>query len=135
MVESAAAMALLTIRCGDGDGPGECAAAIIVPEQALHEPGYITMIAGPGTAVDKHSLQALAQTACYQFQDEELEVAEMTGPCRIVGPGGETELARGLVVYREASGAIGAAVHSGLSARKLLAAAHRYCTRWVRLDI
>lgn len=128
-------MALLTIHCSGGDGPGECAAAIIVPEQALHEPGYITMMTGEGVAVDKHSLQALAQTACYQFQDEELEVAELTGPCRIVGPGGEAELVRGMLIYREASGAIGAAVHNGLNARKLLAAAHRYCTRWVRLDI
>lgn len=129
-------MAVLTIDFpGNGDGTVECTAVIIVPEQALDEPGYITMLAGQGAAVDKHSLQALAQTACYQFQDEELEVAELAGPCRIAGPSGAQELVRGLVIFRDVSGAIGAAAHSGLNRRRLLEAAHRYCTRWVRLDI
>lgn len=129
-------MNVLTIDFPEsGNEPVECAAAIIVPEQALQEPGYITMMTGQGAAVDKHGLQALAQTACYQFQDGELEVVEMTGPCRLVGPSGEADLPSGMVIYRESSGAIGAAVHAGLNPRKMLESAHRYCTRWVRLDI
>jgi len=127
-------MTLLSLSFSDG-GSVACTAAIVVPEQALREPGYITMMTGQGTAVDKHTLQALAQTACYRFQDEEFDVVELAGPCRLAGPSGEEELVRGMVIYREASGAIGAAAHSGLNRRKLLEAAHRYCTRWVRLDI
>jgi hypothetical protein len=114
----------------------ECSAVIVIPEKAIQEAGYIKMVTGSGGTVDKHGLQALAQTACYRFQDMDLDVAELAGPCRIIESNGETEdLATGMVIYREGSGAIRAAAHRGLNRRKLLETAHRYCTRWVRLDI
>ncbi|MBE0586391.1 MAG: hypothetical protein IH612_21830 [Desulfofustis sp.] len=128
-------MASLSIDFLDGMTV-ECSAVIVIPEQAIQEAGYIKMMTGPGGTVDKHGLHALAQTACYRFQDEDLEVVELAGPCRIIGSNGETEeLVTGMVIYREDSGAIRAAAHRGLNRRKLLETAHRYCTRWVRLDI
>ena len=111
-----------------------CDCALIVPEIAVAEPGYIKGLSARGGGNEKHEFHALAQTAYYQFQDAELEIDTMRMPAVISLAGSVTELPAGLLVYRD-GGAIRAAVHEGLSAKKLLEAAHRFCTRWVRLDI
>ena len=117
-----------------GNEKESCMAVLLVPQQALKEPGYIRgMTESPGE--DKHALQTLAQTAYYQYQDDELQIAELHGPCRISSPDGTEELVSGMIIYRSVAGAIRAAAHGGLNCKKLLEAAHRYCTRWVRLDI
>ena len=41
----------------------------------------------------------------------------------------------GMVIYRVGQGSIRAVAHQELNLRKLLEAANRFCTRWVRLDI
>lgn len=127
-------MARLTINLGDNEAIA-CQAVIVVPEQAVAEPGYIRVLTEGGGRPDKHAVQALAQTACYRYQDDELEVAELTDICRISGPNGVEEVRAGMIIYREISGNIRAAAHQDLDIRKLLETAHRYCTRWVRLDI
>lgn len=112
-----------------------CSEVIVVPGRAVSEPGYIRVLGGAPDGPDKHAVHALAQTACYRYQDDDLTVAELAGPCRIEGPAITEELNEGMIIYRQTDGMVGAAAHVGLNRRKMLEAAHRYCTRWVRLDL
>lgn len=112
----------------------ECDCLLIIPERAIEEHGYIKALhrSAPG---NKHEFQALAQTGYYQFQDDELELREAPGPIEVVH-GVQTEpLEDGMVLFRGTDGAIGAVMHRQGRAKKMLEAAHRFCTRWVRLDI
>ncbi len=118
----------------DGGVGTDCVCLLIVPERAIHEPGYIKGLHASG-ATNKHEFQALAQTAYYQYQDDELEFFTVSEPIEITGPGGSQRLDAGLVLYRDAGGAIRGIVHESVSLKKLLESAHRFCTRWVRLDI
>ncbi len=124
----------ITIGFGDQRVPG-CSCAIVVPEKAIDEHGYIkTFTAGTGDQ-GKHEFNALAQTAYYQYQDDELDIVSIPFPVRLE-QGDEVEtLAGGMVIFRESNGSIKAVFQAGQRAKKLLEAAHRYCTRWVRLDI
>lgn len=112
----------------------DCLCALIVPAQAVDEPGYIKGVSGTGSS-NKHEFHALAQTAYYQFQDDELTVERISE--QIVITSGETleVLNAGLVIYRDAGGKIQVVVHQDMNLRRLLEAANRFCTRWIRLDI
>lgn len=127
-------MAPLTITVGDLRLV-DCSCAIVVPEKAVDEHGYIkTFTAGMG-GQGKHEFQALAQTAYYQFQDDELDIVCIESPVHLE-QGDEAEiLVAGMVVFRDGAGHIKGVFHAGQRVKKLLEAAHRYCTRWVRLDI
>jgi len=123
----------LTVGWEGGDGAA-CVCLLVVPARAVAEPGYIKGMHASG-ASDKHELQALAQTAYYQYQDDELEFESVASPIVINASGILEQVDAGLVLYRDQSGSIRAVVHGSLSLRKLLESAHRFCTRWVRLDI
>jgi hypothetical protein len=41
----------------------------------------------------------------------------------------------GMILYRDTSGSFKVLTHELQNKKKLLEAAYRYCTRWVRLDI
>ncbi len=118
----------------EGAGYNDCLCALIVPAQALDEPGYIKGVSAAGSS-SKHEFHALAQTAYYQFQDDELKVELTSRPLEIAGADLHEVLDRGMVIYRDRQGNIRAVAHQGLKLRKLLEAANRFCTRWVRLDI
>lgn len=124
----------ITITCGE-ISIVDCSCVIIVPEKALEEPGYIKGLTVNKGAHDKHEFQALAQMAYFQHQDDELELMEMQAPCSVLESAEKQEMTDGMVIYRLQDGSIGAAVSQGLNTRKLLEAANRFCTRWVRLDI
>ena len=87
----------------DGSVGTDCVCLLIVPERAIHEPGYIQGLHASG-ATNKHEFQALAQTAYYQYQDDELEFFPVSKPIEITGPGGSERLEAGLVLYRDADG-------------------------------
>lgn len=124
----------IQLRAGT-DIMAHCLCLLIIPARAVDEPGYIKPLHSSGPAASKHELHALAQTAYYQFQDDELQL-ELTGEPILVEAGAETEsLEEGMVVLRDQSGAIRAVVNGDVSARRLLETANRFCTRWVRLDI
>jgi hypothetical protein len=113
----------------------DCSSAIIVPERAVDEAGYIKTLTINAHSHSKHEFHAMAQTAFYQFQDGELEAVDVRGTIT-VGWGHEHEqLSAGLVIYRDFHGNFHVLVHPGQNKKKLLEAAHRFCTRWVRLDI
>ncbi len=112
----------------------DCLAVVLVPDITLSELGHVRTISIKTGTQAKHEFYALAQTAYMQFQDDELTLTPVGSPIEVT-VGHETfPIAAGLVLCRRSSGGIEAFVHSDQSPQKLLDAAHRYCTRWIRLD-
>ncbi len=124
---------LIQLRAGE-EIAADCSCVLIIPAKALDEPGYIKALHSSGSA-SKHELHALAQTAYYQFQDDELQLERSTKPILVETGAGNEFVEEGMVLLRTGSGAIKSIVNGDVSARKLLEAANRFCTRWVRLDI
>jgi hypothetical protein len=125
---------MITLTC-DGTSISSCSSVVIVPEIALQEPGYIKALTSGAGANAKHEFHALAQMAYFQYQDDELEIDLLKGTCRILKENNDETLESGLVIYRSGDGTIHIASHGDVNCKKLLEAANRYCTRWVRLDI
>jgi hypothetical protein len=123
----------LHLTWGDGNQT-DCICLLIIPEKAIDEPGYIKGLHCSG-ATNKHELHALAQTAYFQYQDDELEFVSISQPIVISSPSENEQLEAGLVLLRDRDGTIKAVVHEFVSMKKLLESANRFCTRWVRLDI
>ncbi|MGW8195832.1 MAG: hypothetical protein ACWGOX_16375 [Desulforhopalus sp.] len=59
----------------------------------------------------------------------------MTGPVIFRHRGEESVAADGMILYRDDAGEFHTLVIDKPNKKKLLEAAYRYCTRWVRLDI
>lgn len=113
----------------------ECSSAILVPEKALEEPGYIKTMSVGESANVKHEFHAMAQMAYYQYQDDELEIVSVSGPIS-VRLGEEIEkIDPGMVICRDPAGEFQVFIHQQLNRKKMLETTNRYCTRWVRLDI
>lgn len=112
-----------------------CESIILVPAAAVSEHGYIRTISVNAGAHAKHEFHALAQMAYFQFQDDELEIEKLQGPLVVTLRGEEEMFAEGLALYRDLEGRFHVLMHEGQDARKLIEAAYRFCTRWVRLDI
>lgn len=108
---------------------------IVVPEISIKEPGYIQVFTVKDSAHAKHEYHAMAQMAYFQYQDEELEVQEVSSPLSVVTAEETVSIEGGLVLSREPGGNFLVFVHESQNKKKLLEAAYRYCTRWVRLDI
>ena len=113
----------------------DCVSTIIVPERAIKEAGYIKMFTVKDGAHAKHEYHAMAQMAYFQFQDEELEIQEIQATISIVCGVEKIDLHNGMVIYRDQTGEFHVLVHAVQNRKKILEAAYRYCTRWVRLDI
>ena len=113
----------------------DCSSAIIVPERSLREAGFIKTLTAHAHAHSKHEFQAMAQMAFYQFQDGELESTAVQGIVTVEGGKDVKKLTAGMVIYRDQKGHFHLLVHEGQNVKKLLEATHRFCTRWVRLDI
>ncbi|HBG18314.1 MAG TPA: hypothetical protein DDY32_03315 [Desulfobulbaceae bacterium] len=112
-----------------------CETVIVVPEKAVGEAGYIQMFSVKDSGHAKHEYHALAQMAYFQLQDDELDIREIDSPLTVHASGESVVLGDGMVVCRDGSGAIYVLVRAGQNRKKLLEAAYRWCTRWVRLDI
>ena len=125
---------MITLTC-DGTSVSGCSSILIVPEMALTEPGYIKALTSGSGANAKHEFHALAQMAYFQYQDDELEIDLLRGSCRILRESNDETLESGLLIYRSSDGTIHIDAHGDVNCKKLLEAANRYCTRWVRLDI
>ena len=113
----------------------DCESVILVPTIAVTEPGYIKTLTVKGTAHAKHEFHAMAQMAYFQFQDEELESVETDTPLTVASETEKIEISDGMVLHRNLTGEFSVIFHVGENRKKLLEAAYRYCTRWVRLDI
>jgi hypothetical protein len=113
----------------------ECSSAIIIPERAIIEAGYIRTMTTNANAHSKHEFHAMAQIAFSQFQDGELEIEAVHGPLTVEWKNEVETIIAGLVVFLDPQRNFRLIAHSGQNAKKLLEVAHRFCTRWVRLDI
>jgi hypothetical protein len=111
------------------------AGVIVVPEQAQSEGGYIRAFSSEQSGQSKHLYQAMAQTAYFLDQDDELTVRQYLQPLSVRCGGEELLLERGLAIVRTVDGSQEVLVVGPVNRKKLLEAANRYCTRWVRLDI
>lgn len=124
----------IKIQCGEAESR-DCVSAILVPEQAVSEPGYIKTMTAGEQAHSKHEFHAMAQMAYYQYQDDELDIIAVNAPV-IVSKGDTVEtIESGMVIYRDADGEFHVLIHDILNRKKMLETTNRYCTRWVRLDI
>ncbi len=125
---------MISITC-ENRSINDCTSVVIVPEIAVREAGYIKALTGSAKSGSKHEFHALAQMAYFQYQDDELEAEPLEGICHIVQENSVETLESGLLIYRNEAGEIHIASHGNVNCKKLLEAANRYCTRWVRLDI
>lgn len=124
----------ITIRFEDGTVTA-CRRAIIIPESAIIEAGYIKTLTAHSTTHSKHEFHAIAQMALFQFQEGELEFEAFDGPLTIQWKSEVETIAAGVVVLLDSQGDLHLIGNSGQQAKKLLQLAHRFCTRWIRLDI
>ena len=113
----------------------KCKSILIIPEKAIGEHGYIQTMSTNEDPSSKHEFHALAQMAYFQYQDDEIEIEDVEGIILVESDDGETAVDSGLVLYRQLDGSFRALVHKNLNPKKLLEAAYRFCTRWIRLDI
>ena len=124
----------IAIRFEDGTVT-ECSSAIIIPERAMIEAGYIRTLTTNSTAHSKHEFHAIAQMALFQFQEGELEFETFQGPLTIQWKNEIETVTAGVVVLLGSQGDLHLIGNSGQNVNKLLQLAHRFCTRWIRLDI
>lgn len=110
-------------------------AVILVPQQALIEAGFMRLLAADQTGQSKHTFQALAQTALLRFEDRELTPTSVTGTLRVSHGDQTLDLVQGVLIVRLSTGDVGVLTNCGQPIRRYLEAAHRYCTRWIRLDL
>ena len=113
----------------------DCVSIIIVPGIAIKEAGYIKMLTVKDAAQAKHEYHTMAQMAYFQFQDEELEIQEIDSVITITCGEENMELSDGMIICRDQTGDFHVFIHVMQNRKKILEAAYRYCTRWVRLDI
>lgn len=113
----------------------DCESVLIVPEIAVEEPGYITSLTIKDSAHAKHEFHAMAQMAYFMFQDDELSVEEIESSINVTLGTQNIELSGGMLLCRNLDGEFRVLIHTTQNKKKLLEAAYRYCTRWVRLDI
>lgn len=123
------------LRVSGEDVAVQCRTVLVVPARAIAEPGYIKAYAATDGAGTKHEYHALAQMAYFQFQDDELDCTEVVSPLDVDDGVEAQRVEDGMVLCRDTLGAVSALVFSKQNRKKLLEAAYRYCTRWVRLDI
>ena len=112
-----------------------CETVIVVPEIAITEPGYIQVFTIKDNAHAKHEYHAMAQMAYFQYQDDELDLKEVSGAITVATNDESVTVDGGMVLSREPDGNFLAFIHPAQNKKKLLEACYRYCTRWVRLDI
>jgi hypothetical protein len=115
----------------------EAVTVIVVPAEAPGDAGRIVLATASATATAKHDLRALAQMALFDVEEGALTPEPVPRGCMVrIGTGGDARtLDRGLVIVRDVRGAPRVLAVGDDDARKLLAAAYRYTTRWVRLDV
>lgn len=113
----------------------DCESVILIPEIALQEAGFIKTFTIKDNSSAKHEYHALAQMAYFQYQDDELEIVEIDGPLTVTWAMESSQIDGGMVLYRATDGSFHVLSSGQHNKKKLLEAAYRYCTRWVRLDI
>ncbi len=119
----------------EGKTVSDCESVIIVPAKALEEHGYMQTITEDTSGFAKHQFHAMAQTAYFQYQDDEIEIEQVTKNI-VIRKNEETwEIEEGVCLCRSRDNTLSAYATGDVNIKKMLEAAYRFCTRWVRLDI
>ena len=113
----------------------DCNTVILVSERALDTDGQIIMLSSNTGPQTKHEFYALAQMAFIQFQDDELDISAVQGPIKVAWKDAVNQIEAGMAICRARDGTLSVMAHHDQPWRKLLEAAHRYCTRWIRMDV
>ena len=86
-------------------------------------------------AHSKHEFHTMVQIALSRLEDGELDIEAVHGPLTVERKNEVETITAGLVVFLDPQGNFHLIAHPGQNAKKLLQVAHRFFTRWVRLDI
>lgn len=113
----------------------ECSSAIIIPERAITEAGYIRTMTTSADTHSKHEFHAMAEIALSRFEEGELDIQAVHGPLIVKWKNEVETITAGVVVFLDPEGNFHLIAHPGQDAKRLLQAAHRFSTRWIRLDI
>ncbi len=113
----------------------DCLIGLIVSKSSRDGEYDITLLNCSSDKQQKHNLHSLSQIALYQFEDQEIDVHPVNGPCRIIGETFSYEVAEALILVQGNDNRIAIYAHPAVSVKKALDNAYRYCTRWIRLDI
>ena len=113
----------------------ECSSAIIIPERAITEAGYITTMTASAEAHSIHKFHAMAEIALSRFEEGELDIQTVRGPLTVEWKNEVEIITAGVVVFLDSEGNFHLIAHPGQDGKKLLQAAHRFFTRWIRLNI
>jgi len=126
----------LVLRAGEQE-IGRGRAAVIVPEAALDQPDLIRTLTVAGIDAAKHSLHALCQIAVVEEEEGSLDALSVPRDEALqVDNAGETiVMPCGSVLLLGTDGSVRVACHEGLRRDRLVKAAHRFCTRFIRLDL
>ncbi len=66
---------------------------------------------------------------------KELEIQDIQSTITIIYGEEKIDINGGMVICRDRAGEFHVLIHAMQNRKKILEAAYRYCTRWVRLDI
>jgi len=119
----------------ENDIEAEYCSAIIIPERAINEPGHIRTLSINSTANSKHEFHAITQIVLSEFQDDEIELEAFHAPLTIQCNDEIVTMTSGVIILRDLKGKLHLIGNLDQNIKKLLQSAHRFCTRWVRLDI
>lgn len=112
-----------------------CVNVLVVPKEAIEEPGKIYSPQTSMGSQEKHALYALVQTLYYQYQDNEISPDIVCSSCEIVAHDYNKIIEDGMILFRADDGKMGLLAFETSKVSKLLETANRFCTRWIRLDI
>jgi hypothetical protein len=115
----------------------EAETALLTPADAPEYPDKFRGETTQSAVNAKHAYHALAQIAFFDYEDKILEVVSVPPETVLTIRGEHTQgqVDEGLIVARDAQGKVRVFAHEGQDLFALLKFAHRYCTRWIRLDI
>jgi hypothetical protein len=121
------------------DGEPLCStdAVIVVPSQAIDDPALIRLHCNAFDSSGKHTLYSLSQIAMIDYEDGLLQIIEVQTEQKAaydVGRGLQT-LDRGLILFRAETGGAKVLSKNAGDIKRLLKQTHRYCTRFIRLDV
>lgn len=111
--------------------------AIVIPVDSPSSPSKLAGFVAGSEATAKHAFHALSQIALYDFEDEILDIEAIPEGQLLVVKANEcdTPIDEGMIIVRDTEGKVHIFAHDNVDHYRLLKFAHRYCTRWVRLDI
>ena len=113
----------------------ECSDAIAVPEIAISAPNHIRAFSATAGSQVKHGIYALSQMMLVEFEDGELQPRRFQFDITVAFRASLVRVDDGIVVARNLDGRLEVLSNAAKPLRRFIEVTHRFCTRWIRLDI